>query len=455
MGIATIILAGGVGKRFKSTRPKVLHALAGQPLVHYPLEVAQKLRSQRTVLVVSPGIRREVAASLSGQLDKTTIAVQRKPLGTADATLVGLRSLKGFRGQVLILAGDVPLVQKATLSAFMGLVAKSGAPAGVLTVEQSDPTGYGRIVRGLDDRVSEIVEERDADAVTQTICEVNTGIFCCDAKWLASALRKIGTSNRQGEYYLTDIARVAHQAGKGLVAVLAEDAEEFLGVNSRVELAEAQHLLQMRILLQWMDAGVTIQDPHNTYIDAGVVIGADTVIEPMVSLRGTTRIGKDCRIGQGAILTDTKLGHGVIVKPYTISEDAVVGAEAQLGPFARLRPGTCLDRSVRIGNFVETKQSHLKTGVKANHLTYIGDATIGANTNVGCGTITCNYDGKNKHRTVIGKNVFIGSDTQFVAPVRVGSGATIGAGSVITDNVPAQSLAIARGRQVVKRKRAK
>jgi bifunctional UDP-N-acetylglucosamine pyrophosphorylase / glucosamine-1-phosphate N-acetyltransferase len=451
MQLATIILAAGEGTRFKSARPKILHALAGRPLVEYPLLTAHEMKSHKTVLVLSPGLKSHLKPSLNGQFAKTECAVQRKPLGTANAVGAAASKLKGFQGTVLILYGDVPLVRRETLQHFVNAVKNHPGPGGFLTVEQPDPTGYGRIVRGADSIIEKIVEDKDADANTREISEIWTGVLCCDAKWLFDSLGKVGRANAQKEFYLTALAGLAYDQEQGLLAVCADDPDEFIGVNSRAELAEVEMIYRHRLIESWMRRGVTFTDPLTTYIDANVTIGRDTIIAPNVSLTGTTVIGKNCHIGQGSVLVDTRVGDDVVVKPYSVTESARIGPRCQIGPFARLRPDTRLDADVRIGNFVETKNVWLKQGVKANHLTYLGDATIGAQSNVGCGTITCNYDGAHKHKTVIGEKVFIGSDVQFVAPVKVGKGATIAAGSVITDNVPPGALAVARGRQVNKK----
>lgn len=434
MALAILILAAGQGKRFKSNRPKILHELAGQPLVSYPLAMSRTLRAAKTVVVVSADSQRAVNALIAATDIKAVTAVQRTPDGTAGAVRAAARQLQGFRGSVLILYGDVPLLRTETLHRVVRDAATRRAVGSVLTVELSDPTGYGRVVRGRDDCIRAITEERDADAATRTIREINTGVMCCDAQWLFAALKQLRANNAQREYYLTDIAAIAAAQGNGLVPILTGDPTECRGVNSRAELAAAEAELRQRLVRQWMDAGVTFRDPASVYLDATVRLGQDTIVEPHVTICGKTVIGPACHI-----------------KSYSMIEDAQIGAAVEIGPFARLRPGTRLDRNVRVGNFVEIKKSWLKAGAKANHLTYLGDATIGEATNVGCGTITCNYDGVHKHKTIIGDHVFIGSDTQFVAPVRVGRGATIAAGSVITDNVPPGALAIARSQQVLKR----
>ncbi|MBI2346023.1 MAG: bifunctional UDP-N-acetylglucosamine diphosphorylase/glucosamine-1-phosphate N-acetyltransferase GlmU [Deltaproteobacteria bacterium] len=446
MSLAVVILAAGKSTRMKSALTKVLHPVAGRPLITYPLAAAKVLRPDRIALVVGQGQRAEIEPALNGT--RVRWVIQREQLGTGHAVLASYPALRGFSGPVLILAGDVPGLQSATLKDFVATCAASGAPGGVLTVEMADPTGYGRIVRNGTPHISHIVEERDLPPSAVTIREVNTGILCCESAWLFRALKKIERQNTQQEYYLTDLAKVAAEEGHPLIAIKTEDAAACQGVNSRAELAEVNRLMRRRIVEQWMDAGVGFVDPGQVYIDADVVIGEDTVIGPGVMLKGRTQIGARCRIDAGAVIMDSAVADDVVIKPYSVIEGSQIGVACQVGPFARLRPETRLEADVRIGNFVETKKSVLKKGAKANHLTYLGDATIGERTNVGCGTITCNYDGKKKHPTIIGEDVFIGSDTQFVAPVRIGKGAVTGAGSVITDDVPAGALAVARGRQV-------
>lgn len=453
MELAVVILAAGQGKRFQSATPKILHPLAGSPLVDYPLAIARALKPRKTVVVVSPAAKAPLKVHLNGHGDAVHWAVQQRPLGTGDAVRAAAGNLRNFRGHVLVLAGDVPLLRTETIRRFVKAVYRQGGPGGVLTVERHDPSTYGRIVRAEGDRVAQIVEDRDANAATRAIREINTGIFCCEGRWLFQALQRVQRHNAQREYYLTDIAALAAREGNGLCAVQADDPDEFGGVNSRRELAQAEMLLRERMILHWMDRGVTFLDPASVILDAGVTIGRDTLIEAGVRLAGKTRIGSGCVIGQGAILTDTTLARAVVIKPYCVIDGAVIGAGAQVGPFARLRPETRLDAGSRVGNFVEIKKSRLGRGAKANHLSYLGDAVIGAGSNIGCGTITCNYDGRKKHRTIIGERVFVGSDVALVAPVRIGRDVVIGAGSVITEDVPAGALAIARSRQVVKRGR--
>lgn len=452
MSLAVVILAAGKSTRMRSALPKILHPVAGRPLITYPLAVAKALRPDRIALVVGPGQRAQVEPALNGA--PVRWAIQREALGTGHAVLATASVLRGFFGPVLILAGDVPGLTSATVKHFLAACAASDAPGGVLTVEMADPSGYGRVVRnGREgrngtDHIQQIIEERDLPPGAAAIREINTGILCCHGEWLFPALKKIARQNAQDEYYVTDLASVAAAEGRPMIAVKTADVAACRGVNSRGDLAEVNRVMRRRIVEHWMTAGVSLVDPEHTYIDADVQIGEDTVIGPGCWLQGTTRIGPRCRLDAGVVITDSVVGDGVRVLSYSVIEGSIIGNACQVGPFARLRPATRLDPEVRVGNFVETKKSWLKRGVKVNHLTYLGDATIGERTNVGCGTITCNYDGVKKHPTTIGPDVFIGSDTQFVAPVRVGKGAVTGAGSVITADVPAGALAIARGRQV-------
>ncbi len=385
------------------------------------------------------------------------IAYQKKPLGTADAVMAARAGLKNFKGRVLVLCGDVPLMQTEVLEQFVAHVHERESIVGVLTMVLDDPHRYGRIVRDLDGHITSIVEAKDATGREQDIKEVNTGVFCVEKEWLFRTLPKIEPKNAQGEYYLTDIVSIAIGEGKEVVSHIAPDARDFTGINTRVELALAAERMRERINQAHQLAGVGIVDFRHTYIDAGVKIGGDTEVWPHCFILGTSRIGARCTIENGVVLKDVVIGDDVHLKSYTVVEKSTIAAAATLGPFSRVRPDSKIGRRAQLGNFVEVKKSELREGVKANHLSYLGDATVGEGTNIGCGTITCNYDGKAKHRTVIGPNTFVGSDTQFIAPVRVGKGATIGAGSTITQNVPAEALALSRSEQVVvkhwKRKR--
>jgi len=445
---AAIVLAAGKGTRMKSGLAKVLHEANGKPLAWYPIRRALALRCDPVVVVVGhqgDEVRARLEALFPGA--PLVFAVQREQKGTGHAVLAARRALAGHDGRVLILYGDVPLLTDETLRTLTR--AGRGNPVAFLSMRPADPTGYGRVVRDARGRVEAIVEHKDASAAVRAIDECNAGLYDCDAAFLWKALRKVGASNAQGEYYLTDLIAAAHAAGRPAVAVEAP-VEEVSGVNDRVELAAAARVLRRRIAERWMRAGVTLIDPDSTFLDEEVELGADVLVEPHVRIGGATRIGAGTRIGFGSVIVDSTVGARVTVKPYSVFEEARVGDRAQVGPFARLRPGTVLAEDVHIGNFVETKKATLGRGSKANHLAYLGDATIGSGCNVGAGTITCNYDGVNKLPTVLGDGVFIGSDTQLVAPVTVGDGAYVGAGSTIVRDVPAGALALSRSEQVIK-----
>ncbi len=442
--LAAVILAAGKSTRMKSRRPKVLHDLMGRPVISYVLQAARECRAAPVIGVIGPEqeqLRDYLVNSGAG------CAVQHDALGTAHAVGRAERELKGFSGDVLILCGDVPLLRAEALTGFVRAMREKEAKVGVLTMCPPDPDAYGRILRDADGMIVRIVEARDATEDERRVREVNSGIICADAAFLFKALRKVGNDNAKHEYYLTDIVGIALREGAGVIAHRCEPAEEFLGINTRVDLARVAELMRERINKRHMLEGVGILDYRHTYIDDGVRIGQDTVVMPHAFLRGQTRIGEECVIENGAVITDMTLGDRVHVKSHSVLEGSAVGDGAVIGPLARIRPGSKVGQEARIGNFVELKKCTMKRGAKANHLTYLGDATVGAGANIGCGTITCNYDGQEKHQTIIGDHAFIGSDTQFVAPVKVGRGAIVGAGSTITQDVPAEALALSRAPQ--------
>lgn len=450
--LAAIVLCAGQGTRMKSALPKVAHPLLGRPMGSYPIECAFAAGAARAVAVTGHGageVEAVLAEALAAHAAGLCFARQEEQLGTAHAVLCAQEALAGFQGDIFILYGDVPLVRAETLRALVEAKAEAHAPLALVTMCPPDPRGYGRIVRGDAGALVKIVEHRDASAEEQRIREVNAGLYLVSAPFLWSSLAQLDRNNAQRELYLTDLVQLAFGQGTPAAAVEA-DGEEVGGVNDRVELARATAILQRRINARHQRAGVTIELPDTALIDAGVEIAPDVTIEPNVRLKGKTRIGRGAHIGQGCVISNSTVGAAVEVQPYSVFEEAIVGDDARIGPFARLRPGTELAPRVHIGNFVETKKAQIGLGSKANHLSYLGDCQIGAGVNVGAGTITCNYDGANKHRTVLGDGVFVGSDSQFVAPVTVGNGAYIGAGSTITQDVPEGSLALARGRQVVK-----
>lgn len=446
--VAALILAAGQSIRMKSKRSKVMHPLAGRPVVSYSIAAAQGCGADRVMVARGPD-QEDLKLYLKGQGIRDV--VQEEALGTANAVQAAGRALSSFSGYVLVLCGDAPLVRPETLKEFVAKMALDEAVLGVVTMTLPDPAGYGRVVRDLDDEVIRIVEERDATGEERRTGEVNSGIICADRAWLFRTLRKIGRENVKGEFYLTDLVGIAVKEGAKVIGFVASPPEDFLGINTRVDLARAAELMRERINKRHMLGGVGILDHRHTHVDADVRIGEDTTVMPYSFLLGSTRVGSDCVIENGVVLKDAVVGDGVRVKSFSVVEESTVADGAVVGPFARIRPASKVGRGARVGNFVELKKCEMKEGAKANHLTYLGDAKVGAGANVGCGTITCNYDGFAKHRTVIGEGAFVGSGVQFVAPVRIGRGATIGAGSTITKDVPPDSLALSRAEQKIVR----
>ncbi|MBE0597715.1 MAG: bifunctional UDP-N-acetylglucosamine diphosphorylase/glucosamine-1-phosphate N-acetyltransferase GlmU [Desulfuromonadales bacterium] len=444
--LAVVILAAGKGTRMKSALPKVLHPVAGRPMAAWPVQLALDLGCRPAALVVGHGAEAAERALGGGEL---LFVRQPEQLGTGHALLCAETSLASFVGTVLLLCGDVPLLRRQTLERLLACHGERRAAVTVLTAEMDDPTGYGRIVRD-GDQVVGIVEEKDATAAQKSICEINTGIYAFEAPFVFEALRRVGRDNAQGEYYLTDVVAVARTAGRTVAALPAAEAEETMGINDRLQLAEANAIMRRRTNEELMRGGVTLLDPAATYIEPGVEIGADTLVHPGVHLRGRTRLGRDCVVEPGVIVTDCEIGDRVHLKAGSVLAESRLGNDCTIGPMAHLRPGTVLAGHNKLGNFVETKKASLGERSQASHLTYLGDTEIGKNVNIGCGTITCNYDGVKKHVTIIEDDVFVGSDTQFVAPVRIGRGSLIAAGSTITKNVPPDSLALARTPQVIK-----
>ncbi|PLY07760.1 MAG: bifunctional UDP-N-acetylglucosamine diphosphorylase/glucosamine-1-phosphate N-acetyltransferase GlmU [Desulfuromonas sp.] len=442
-GVAAVILAAGKGTRMKSECAKVLHELAGAPMVHYPLAAAREVGAEPRVLVV--GHQGEaVEAAMAGP--GVSFVTQQEQLGTGHALLCAAEALQGFQGDLLLLCGDVPLVRSETLKALLNYHREQSAAVTVLTATLEDASGYGRIVRE-GEALAAIVEEKDADAEQKAIREINTGLYVFSAPYVFEALQHVGCDNAQGEYYLTDVVAAARGAGHRVRALAVEEAIETLGVNDRSQLAEAAAVMRQRINRAQMLAGVTLPDPAATYIDAGVSIGADSLVHPGAHLRGTTKLGRNCIVEPGVVVSDCRIGDGVHLKVGSVLEEAEVGPGCVIGPMAHLRPGTQLAGDNKIGNFVETKKVRLDRGSQASHLTYLGDAEVGKDVNFGCGTITCNYDGRDKHVTVVEDDVFVGSDVQLVAPVRIGRNALLAAGSTITKDVPADALALSRSEQ--------
>ncbi len=433
----------------KSDLPKVLHPLLGRPLCAYPIAAAFEVGT--APLVVVTGHRADlVEKSVKAlfPLEPVDFALQEEQLGTADAVRSAQPALEGFKGPVLILYGDGPLLSTQTLWALQEAYRASSSPLALVTTVFDDGADYGRVVRSKDGAVQKIVEKKDCAPEELKIRECNMGTYLVDAEFLWKALGEVKSNNAKRELYLTDLVEAA--SSKGKVGVVVADPSETAAVNDRVDLAECTRLMRERINRRHMEAGVTFFDSSSTYIESDVELGNDVEIEPNVSLLAGTRIGTGVRLGQGSVLTRSVIGDGTEVKPYSVFEEAVVGRGCHIGPFARLRPGTELADEVHVGNFVEIKKAKLGKGAKANHLSYLGDARIGSKVNIGAGTITCNYDGVNKSETVIGDGAFIGSDTQLVAPVTVGAGTFVAAGTTVTRDVPPNSLVLSRTDQVVK-----
>lgn len=445
-GLTCIILAAGKGTRLKSETAKVLHCAGGQPLVETVVHVCQPLSDNILVVV---GHQAESVAAAVKPLG-VAIVPQRPQNGTGHAVLIARNALATSAQLAIVLPGDAPLIRTETLKRLVDAHIRENAAATILTAELDDPTGYGRIVRTRKGTVEAIVEEKSASDAQRKIREVNSSMYCFTLGKLWPCLAEVQPENVHREIYLTDAIAQLNKRKERVVAVVAKNAREILGCNTRGELADADRTLRARKTAELMDAGVTIYLPETVVVDMQVQVGADTVIERGVQLLGNTVIGPHCRIQAGSILSDATLEHRVLVRPYSVITASRLSAGAIVGPFAHLREGAELKAGARVGNFVEVKKSVLGEGVKAMHLTYLGDATVGRESNIGAGTITCNYDGVKKNPTTIGERVFVGSDSALVAPVSVGDGAYIAAGSTITDDIPAEALAIARGRQVNK-----
>jgi bifunctional UDP-N-acetylglucosamine pyrophosphorylase/glucosamine-1-phosphate N-acetyltransferase len=437
MSLSIIILAAGKGTRMKSDKPKVMHTLAGKPLLQHVIDTANRLSPSELIVVCGNGAE-TVVPYVEEQGIKTV--VQHEQRGTGHAVE---QAKVGFDGheQALILYGDVPLTSIDTLKALIGLEEDS---LKVLTTQLDDPTGYGRIVRDSQGQICCITEEKDADAATKLINEVNTGIMCIPARWLDSAIGSLDNNNAQGEYYLTDLVAMAVEQGMMITSHLCEDEMQVAGVNNRVQLAELEAHYQQERVTELMLAGVTLVDPARIDIRGELNIGQDVHVDINVIFEGNNTIADNVTIGANCIIKDAVIGEGSEILPNTMIDSSILGEGVSVGPYARLRPGTVLSNKAKIGNFVETKNANIGKGSKVNHLSYIGDTDMGADVNIGAGTITCNYDGANKHRTIIGDRVFVGSDTQLVAPVTVEDGASIGAGSTIRKNVPAEALTLTK-----------
>jgi bifunctional UDP-N-acetylglucosamine pyrophosphorylase / glucosamine-1-phosphate N-acetyltransferase len=445
--IHVVVLAAGKGTRMRSALPKVLHAAGGRALIEHALRAAASLSPASIVVIV--GHQADLLKDALGKRLGLSFAVQEPQLGTGHALLQAEPLLKGATGTLVLLSGDVPLLRTATLTRLVDTHRARNAAATVLTAVVADPAGYGRIVRE-DGQIAAIVEHKDASAAQREIREINSGVYAFEIAPLFGALRDIGASNAQGEYYLPDLVTIYRNRGLTVETVTLDDRREILGVNARKELAEVGSILQERKNDELMAAGVTLVDPASAFIGPDVTIGVDSVIQPNVYLEGSTRIGARCLIHSGVRIVNSVIDDGAIINNFCVIIDSHISRDAQVGPFAHLRPHSDVGVEARVGNFVELKKTSLGRGSKAQHLSYLGDATIGEKVNIGAGTITCNYDGTTKSPTVIEDGAFIGSDTQLIAPVRVGQGAYVAAGSSITSDVPADALAISRGKQLNK-----
>lgn len=466
-GLGVIVMAAGLGKRMKSDQVKVLHHVAGQPMVLYAVDVALQLAGHRIAVVVghqSDRVRQVIESGIAGRPGSKSVSIveQAEQLGTGHAVMQS-RSVfcdddEARPTNFLILNGDTPLLKEETARELLRVHHTQRAAVTILTATLDDPSGYGRVIRrqsggGHQSEITpsdvlKIVEDRDAVSVERATKEINAGTYVVSGGFLFDALDKLEPRNAQNEYYLTDIVRMAVAQGRPVAAVTLQDPEEGLGVNTRQQLAAAEQVVRRQIRERWLEAGVTMRDPDSVWIDAGVTIGRDTVLYPHVSLEGKTIIGEGTTIRSGVRITDCVIGNHVEILDSCVLAESEVDDGAHVGPFVHLRPGVVVRRKAKVGNFVEMKKTELGEGSKANHLSYLGDAVIAEGVNIGAGTITCNYDGARKYRTVIGKNVFLGSDTQLIAPVTIGEGSVVAAGTTVTQNVPADSLAIARVPQI-------
>jgi bifunctional UDP-N-acetylglucosamine pyrophosphorylase/glucosamine-1-phosphate N-acetyltransferase len=441
---AIVILAAGKGTRMRSELAKVLHRAGGRPLLEHVIGACQPLKPAQMLAIV--GHQAEAVAEVAESFGAQTV-LQQPQRGTGHAMQVARRSIRSRAKLAIVLPGDAPLLRTPTLAALLDTHRRGEAAATILTAEIGDPTDYGRIVRDEQGRVVAIVEEKSATAEQRAVREVNSSIYCFTLAKLWPVLNALRPGNAHRELYLTDAIALLHQRNERVLAEIAPDPSEILGCNTRVHLADADRIFRARKATEVMNSGTTIYLPETVLLDPEVSAGPDSIIEPNVQLLGKTRIGARCLIRTGSILQNVRVDDDVVIGAHSVLDSCRVGPKAQVGPFSRLRPGTDIRAGAHVGSFVEMKNTVLREGSKAPHLSYLGDASIGRGTNIGAGTITCNYDGVAKHPTVIGRRVFIGSDTALVAPVRIGDGAYVAAGSVITDNVPAGALGIARGRQ--------
>lgn len=472
MKVAGVILAAGIGKRMNSSLPKVLHKLSGRTMLQHVLATLYELSPQKIVVVAgkhfkeikesiiqtsppiagptdsrrAPLLKRGKGGLLRTQNSELIFAQQKEAKGTGDALLRALPYLRGFNGTVIVVNGDTPLIGRETLKKLLALHEKKGDVISLISFMSQEPSSYGRVIRDESGDIMTIIEDRDATVSQKKITEVNSGVYAMESNAL-DLLKEIELNESKGEYYLTDIIRIARDKGVKTGAYCIGSEDEFIGVNTREELEKARQLMRDRITKKWIDRGVSFIDTTSVFISSGAKIGRDTIVYPNVHLEGNTKVGKGCTIYPNVRIQNSIIGDGAVIKDSTLIEESIVKNGASVGPFAHIRPGSEIGTKARIGNFVEVKKSVIGSGTKASHLTYIGDAKIGKDVNIGAGTITCNYDGHKKHITVIKDKVFIGSDSQLIAPVKIGKGAYIGAGSTITKDVPSNVLALSRVEQ--------
>ncbi len=440
--VFAVILAAGQGTRMKSKLYKVLHPVCGKPMVEHVIDHIGSLDVERVVTVVGHGA--ELVKETLG--NKSEYVLQAEQLGTAHAVLQAEPILGSLEGTTLVVCGDTPLIRPETMQALFAHHEAKNAKATILTAVAENPTGYGRILRDTDGQVAQIVEQKDASADQQLVKEINTGTYCFDNKALFEALKQVKNDNSQGEYYLPDVIEILQKQGEVVAAYVTDNFDETLGVNDRFALSQAEELMRARINERHMRNGVTIINPATTHISADAVIGSDSILLPGVIIEGNTVIGEDCKIGPNSHIVDSRIGNGTTIHSSVVL-NSQVGNETAVGPFAHLRPDSSLGNHVKVGNFVEVKKSTLGDDTKVSHLSYIGDAEVGSNVNIGCGSITVNYDGKNKFKTMIEDDVFVGCNSNLVAPVTLRKGSFIAAGSTITKEVPEEALAVARARQ--------